>query len=334
MKLATYKDGSRDGQLVVVSRDLTTAHYATGIASRLQQALDDWNFFSPQLQDLYETLNGGKARHAFAFDPAQCMAPLPRAYQWLSGTAYPNHVELVHAAAAQDFCAMTQGGSDDFLGPCDDIRVADEAFGIDFAAALAAVTGDVPLAATPEQGLDAVRLLALVNDISLRELMAEETSRHSGPLQGKPPAAFGPVAVTPDELGDAWRQGRVYLSMQTAWNGRKVGLCDAGPEMRFHFGELIAHAARTRRLRAGAMVGGGPVSNTGSEREGQREWPKGYACIAEKRAMEILRDGAPKTGYMRFGDTIRIEMKGRDGESVFGAIDQKVHVPSSVQHPS
>jgi fumarylacetoacetate (FAA) hydrolase len=330
MKLATYKDGSRDGQLVIVSRDLTTAHYATGVASRLQQALDDWNFFSPQLQDLYETLNGGKARHAFPFDPAQCMAPLPRAYQWLCGAAYLNHVELVHTAKAERFCAMAQGGSDDFLGPRDDIRVADEAFGIDFAAALAAITGDVPLAATPEQGLDAVRLLALVNDISLRELMAEEASRRSGPLQGKPSAAFGPVAVTPDELGEAWQQGRVHLSVQTAWNGRKVGLCDAGQEMRLHFGELIAHAARTRRLRAGSIVGSGPVSNTGSEREGRREWPKGYACIAEKRAMETLQDGTPKTGYMRFGDTIRIEMKGRDGESVFGAIDQKVHIPPGV----
>ena len=331
MKLASYKDGSRDGQLVVVSRDLTTVHYATGIASRLQQALDDWNFISPQLQDLSDTLNHGKARHAFPFDPALCMAPLPRAYQWADGSAYLNHVELVRAARGSEVPEsyfteplMYQGGSDDFLGPRDDIRVASEDFGIDFEAELAVITGDVPLAATPEQGLDAVRLLMLVNDVSLRHLIPDELAKGFGFFHGKPSTTFGPVAVTPDELGEAWIEGRVHLTMQIDWNGRKVGRCDAGPDMRFHFGQLIAHAARTRRLRAGSIIGSGTVSNPGVEKDGRREWPKGYGCIAEKRAMETIQDGAPQTDYMRFGDTVRIEMKGKDGESVFGAIEQTV----------
>jgi len=331
MKLATYKDGSRDGQLVVVSRDLTTAHYATGIGNRLQQALDDWNFIAPQLQDVYEMLNSGKARHPFPFDPAQCMAPLPRAYQWVEGAAYPSQAESARAANPEagpenrpTEPRMRQGGSDDFLGPCDDILVADEAFDIDFGAGLAVVTGDVPQAATPEQGLDAVRLLMLVNAVRLRALIGDQAGPRGDPLQGQPCAAFSPVAVTPDELGQAWQEGRVHLTLQTAWNGRKVGLCDAGAEMHFHFGQLIAHVARTRRLRAGAIVGSGVVGNAGSERDGRREWPKGYGCIADKRAMETLQDGAPQTAYMRFGDTLRIEMKGRDGEPVFGAIEQSV----------
>ena len=332
MKLATYQDGSRDGQLVVVSRDLETAHYATGIAHRLQQALDDWNFIAPQLQDLYETLNGGKARHAFPFDPAQCLAPLPRAYQWCDGSAYLNHVELVRAARGTEVPEsyfkeplMYQGGSDDLQGARAPIRGLDPAWGIDFEAEVAVVTADVPLGATPEQGLDAVRLVMLANDVSLRELIPDELDKGFGFFQGKPATAFSPVAVTPDELGDAWQNGRVHLTLQTTWNGRKVGLCDAGPDMRFSFGDLIAHAAKTRRLSAGTIVGSGTVSNPGVEKDGgRREWPKGYSCIAEKRAMEQLQDGAAKTGYLQPGDTVRIEMKGRDGQSVFGAIEQVV----------
>ena len=332
MKLATYQDGSRDGQLVVVSRDLETAHYATGIAHRLQQALDDWNFIAPQLQDLYETLNGGKARHAFPFDPAQCLAPLPRAYQWCDGSAYLNHVELVRAARGTEVPEsyfkeplMYQGGSDDLQGARAPIRGLDPAWGIDFEAEVAVVTADVPQGATPEQGLDAVRLVMLANDVSLRELIPDELDKGFGFFQGKPATAFSPVAVTPDELGDAWQDGRVHLTLQTTWNGRKVGLCDAGPDMRFSFGDLIAHAAKTRRLSAGTIVGSGTVSNPGVEKDGgRREWPKGYSCIAEKRAMEQLQDGAAKTGYLQPGDTVRIEMKGRDGQSVFGAIEQVV----------
>jgi fumarylacetoacetate (FAA) hydrolase len=331
MKLATYKDGSRDGQLVVVSRDLATAHFATGIATRLQQALDDWNFVAPQLNDLYETLNSGKARHAFAFDAKQCMAPLPRAYQWADGSAYINHVELVRAARGalvpEEFYAdplMYQGGSDDFIGPCDDVLCASEDFGIDFEAEIAVITGDVPMRSTPEQALEGVRLLMLANDVSLRNLIPAELAKGFGFFQSKPATAFSPVAVTPDELGTAWQGGRVHLTLQSTWNGKKVGMCEAGPEMTFHFGQLVAHICKTRNVRAGSIVGSGTVSNKGLEVDGRKDWPKGYSCIAEKRAIETILDGAPKTAFMKFGDTIRIEMKGLDGQSVFGAIDQKI----------
>lgn len=331
MKLATYQDGSRDGQLVVVSRDLAAAHYATGIATHLQQVLDDWNFMAPQLQDLSDALNAGRARHPFAFEPARCMAPLPRAHQRLGGTAYPSHVELVHATGGSDLRAagdadplLSQRASDDLLGARDDIRVSDESFGIDFGGELAAITGDVPLGATPEQGLEAVRLLMLANDVTLRRLIDAERASGQGLVQGKPATAFSAVAVTPDELGDAWRQGRVHLTLHVSWNGHKVGLCETGPEMRFHFGELIAHAARTRRLRAGTIVGSGTVSNQGTRQDGRREWPRGFGCIAEKRAMERIDHGAPSTDYLKHGDTVRIEMKGRDGQPLFGAIEQRV----------
>ncbi|MEY2617557.1 MAG: hypothetical protein RL522_559 [Pseudomonadota bacterium] len=332
MKLATYKDGSRDGQLVVVSRDLSTAHYATGIAERLQQALDDWNFISPQLQDLYDTLHHGKARHAFPFDPARCMAPLPRAYQWADGSAYLNHVELVRAARKSEVPPtfytdplMYQGGSDDFIGPCDDVVVPSEDFGIDFEAEITVITGDVPMSASPDEALEGVRLLMLANDVSLRNLIPDELAKGFGFFQSKPATAFSPVAVTPDELGEAWQGGRVHLTLQSTWNGRRVGLCDAGPEMTFHFGQLIAHICKTRNVRAGSIVGSGTVSNKGVEGKGGRmDWPKGYSCIAEKRAIETIQDGQPSTEFMKFGDTIRIEMKGKDGQSVFGAIDQKI----------
>jgi fumarylacetoacetate (FAA) hydrolase len=335
MKLATYKDGSRDGQLVVVSRDLATAHYATGIAGRLQQVLDDWNFLAPQLQDLYLTLNLGKARHAFPFDPAQCMAPLPRAYQWADCSAYMNHVELVRAARNSEVPTnyyedplVYQGGSDDFLGPCDPARFLSEEWGIDFEAELAVITGDVPMGASPDQALDGVRLLMLANDWSLRALVPGELAKNFGFFQSKPATAFSPVAVTPDELGEAWDKGRAHVVLQSSWNGRKVGMCEAGPEMTFHFGQLIAHIAKTRNVRAGSIVGSGTVSNKGvPDAKGKVDWPKGYSCIAEKRAIETIQDGQPSTGYMRFGDTIRIEAKGKDGQSIFGAIDQAVAGP-------
>ena len=346
MKLATYKDGSRDGQLVVVSRDLTTAHYATGIANTLQQVLDDWNFHSPQLQDLFDALNragdgstgAAQVRHAFKFDPKHCMAPLPRAYQWADGSAYLNHVELVRKARDAEVPAsfytdplMYQGGSDDFLGPCDDIVCASESYGIDFEAEVAVITADVRMGATPAQALESVRLVMLVNDVSLRNLIQPELAKGFGFLQSKPATAFSPVAVTLDELifnGDnTWDQGRVNLTLQSTWNGRKVGQCDAGPEMTFHFGQLIAHLCKTRNVRAGSIIGSGTVSNKGVEIKGRTEWPKGYSCIAEKRAIETLQSGSPATDYMKYGDTIRIEMKGRDGHSLFGAIDQEVVPP-------
>ncbi|MDR6155358.1 fumarylacetoacetate (FAA) hydrolase [Acidovorax delafieldii] len=336
MKLATYKDGSRDGQLVVVSRDLGTAHYATGIASKMQQVLDDWGFLSPQLQDLYDQLNSGRARHAFPFDPAQCMAPLPRAYQWADGSAYINHVELVRKArnseVPESFYTdplMYQGGSDDFIGPCDDVVVPSEAMGIDFEAEIAVITGDVKMGTHADQALDGIRLVMIANDVSLRNLIPAELAKGFGFFQSKPATAFGPVAVTLDELGDAWDHGRVNLTVQSTWNGRKVGMCDAGPEMTFHFGQLIAHIAKTRNVRAGSIVGSGTVSNKGVEQNGRMEWPKGYSCIAEKRCIETIQDGKPSTEFMKFGDTIRIEVKGKDGASIFGAIDQTIAAPAA-----
>ena len=323
MKLATLKDGSRDGQLAVVSRDLASAHFATDIASTLQQVLDDWNFLAPQLEDLYATLNGGKARHAFAFDPRACMAPLPRAHQWLDGSAYLNHVELVRRARGAEVPAsfledplMYQGGSDDFLGPCDDAVFASADWGIDFESEVAVITGDVASGTAADSAIESVRLLMLVNDWSLRHLVPGEMAKGFGFMQSKPATAFGPVAVTPDELGAAWAGGRVHLALESRLNGQRVGLTDAGPEMTFHFGQLIAHVARTRRLRAGSIVGSGTVSN--------KDWSHGVSCIAEKRAIETIEGGAPRTPFMQFGDTIRIEMLGADGSCVFGAIDQRV----------
>ena len=323
MKLATYKDGSRDGQLVVVSRDLAAAHFATGIATRLQHALDDWNFLSPQLEDLYVTLNQGKARHAFEFVPEMCAAPLPRAYQWADGSAFINHVELVRKARNAEVPAsfyedplMYQGGSDDFLGPRDDAAFASLDWGIDFESEVAVITGDVANGATPEQALEGIRLLLLANDWSLRNLIPGELAKGFGFFQSKPATAFSPVAVTPDELGDAWHGGRAHLNVESVWNGKRVGLCNAGEEMTFHFGQLIAHIARTRNVRAGSIVGSGTVSN--------RDWSRGYSCIAEKRCIETIEGGSARTPFMQYGDTIRIEMKGRDGQSIFGAIEQKV----------
>ncbi len=323
MKLATLKDGSRDGQLAVVSRDMATAHFATGIATTLQQVLDDWNFRSPPLEDLYATLNGGKARHAFAFDPRQCMAPLPRAFQWADGSAYLNHVELVRKARNAEMPAtfyedplMYQGGSDDFIGPCDDAVFGSTDWGIDFESEVAVITGDVPMGASPEAALDGVRLLMLVNDWSLRNLIPAELAKGFGFLQGKPATAFGPVAVTPDELGAAWKGGRVHLNVENRWNGRRVGLCNAGPEMLFHFGQLVAHVAKTRNVRAGSVVGSGTISN--------KDWACGVSCIAESRAIETIQGGGPRTAFMQFGDTIRIEMLDDSGHSVFGAIEQRV----------
>ena len=323
MKLATYKDGSRDGQLVVVSRDLSTAHYATGIAGKLQQVLDDWRFMAPQLRDLSELLNSGKARHAFPFDPARCMAPLPRAYQWVSGPAFISHAERLQKAGDAKLPTsryteplMRQGGSDGFIGPCDNVVMASEAFGIDFEAQVAVMTGDVAMGASPEEALDGIRLLMLANDVSLRKLMADEQAKGLGWLQGKPMTAFSPVAITPDEVGDAWRQGRLNLTLQTTWNGRKVGLCEAGTGMTFHFGQLVSHLCKTRPVSAGSIVGSGPVSNT--------DWSQGYSCIAEKRAVESADNGKASTRFMKFGDTLRIEAKGKNGQSVFGAIEQEI----------
>jgi fumarylacetoacetate (FAA) hydrolase len=251
------------------------------------------------------------------------MAPVPRAYQWADGSAFINHVELVRAARKSDVPEtfytdplMYQGGSDDFIGPTDDVVVASEAFGIDFEAEIAVITADVGMGTSAEQAIDGIRLVMLANDVSLRNLIPAELAKGFGFLQSKPATAFSPVAVTTDELGDAWQGGRLHMTLQSTWNGRKVGMCEAGPEMTFHFGQLIAHICKTRNVRAGSVIGSGTVSN--------KDWTHGYSCIAEKRAIETIESGAPVTEFMKFGDTIRIEAKGKDGQSVFGAIEQKV----------
>ena len=314
MKLATLNDGARDGQLAVVARDLKTAHIADGIAPTLQAALDDWHFIAPQLDALYTELNAGRARRAFEFDPARCMAPLPRAYQWASGGAYVNQVEPARPSA--DDPLMYQGGSDDLLGPMDDIVLAHEEWGIDFASGLAVITGDLRMGATPDQAHGQIRLLMLANDVSLHNLIPPELAKGVGFLQSKPATAFSPVAVTPDELGDAWRGGKVHLPLRSTWIGRPVGQPDAGTDMVFNFPQLIAHLCKTRKVRAGSIVGSGMVSN--------KDASKGYSCIAEQRRLEVIEHGEAVTGFMRFGDTIRIEMLDGAGKSIFGAIEQTV----------
>ena len=296
---------------------------ADDIAPTLQRALDDWQFMAPQLIDRYEQLNAGRAQCSFDFDPGNCMAPLPRAYQWADGSAYVNHVELVRRARAADMPdsfwhdpLMYQGGSDDFIGPTDDIVAMSEDWGIDFEGEVAVITDDVRMGSTPQQAAGHIRLLMLVNDVSLRNLIPAELGKGFGFLQAKPASSFSPVAVTPDELGAAWRDGRVHLPLRATWNRVQVGQPDAGTDMVFSFPQLIAHLVKTRNARAGSIVGSGTVSNKDARR--------GYTCIAEKRALEMIDGGAPKTGFMRFGDTIRIEMLDAAGKSVFGAIEQKV----------
>ncbi|MEF9944045.1 MAG: fumarylacetoacetate hydrolase family protein, partial [Burkholderiaceae bacterium] len=298
-------------------------HLATHIAPRLQSVLDDWTFIAPQLQELSTTLNEGRAKHVFAFDPKQCMAPIPRAYQWADGSAYVNHVELVRKARGADMPEsfwtdplMYQGGGDDLLGPCDDIVCASEEFGIDFEGEVAIITGDVVMGAKPAQAANGIRLLMLANDVSLRHLIPAELAKGFGFFQSKPATAFSPVAVTPDELGEAWRDGKVKLTLTVHWNGKKVGQPDAGADMTFNFPQLIAHIAKTRHVRAGSIVGSGTVSNLDRSR--------GYACIAEKRSLEMIEHGAAKTPFMKFGDRVKIEMFDAAGHSVFGAIEQSV----------
>ncbi|HJV76330.1 MAG TPA: fumarylacetoacetate hydrolase family protein [Noviherbaspirillum sp.] len=329
MKLATLKDGTRDGQLAVVSRDLKTAHIADGIAPTLQRALDDWDFIAPQLEQLYELLNTAKPHRSFDFDPKRCMAPLPRAFQWADGSAYVNHVELVRKARNADMPdsfwhepLMYQGGSDDFIGPTDDILLASEEWGIDFEGEVAVITDDVPMGISPERTASHIKLLMLVNDVSLRNLIPAELAKGFGFFQSKPASSFSPVAVTPDELGSAWKDGKVHLPLRASWNGTLVGQPNAGVDMVFSFPQLIAHLAKTRNARAGSIIGSGTVSN--------KDAAKGYTCIAEKRCLEMIADGEAKTPFMKFGDTIRIEMLDANGKSIFGAIDQQV-APSELE---
>jgi fumarylacetoacetate (FAA) hydrolase len=324
MKLATLKDGTRDGRLVVVSRDLSMAMAAEGIAPTLQRALDDWEAVAPALQQVSQRLNGGRAAEAFPFDARNAMAPLPRAYQWVDGSVYKNHGQLMQKAFdvenklpfREDEPLMYQGGSDEFIGPCDDIVTVDEAWGIDFEGEVAAITGDVRMQTSAAQAAGAVRLLMLVNDVSLRNLIMGELAKGFGFYQSKPASSCSPVAVTPDELGSAWRGGLVHLPLLLELNGKPFGRPNAGIGASFSFAELIAHAARTRNLKAGSIVGSGTVSNA--------DPAVGSACIAERRAQERIAHGTPSTPFLGFGDRIRIEMRDAAGQSMFGAIDQKV----------
>ena len=304
MKLATLRDGSRDGQLMVVARDLKTAQLADGIAPTLQAALDDWAFIAPQLEELSGLLNAGRAARSFEFDPAQCMAPLPRAFQWLDASAYLNHVALVRRARGAEMPAsfleeplMYQGGSDDFLGPLDDIVLAHEEWGIDFEAEVAVITGDVPMGATPDQALAQIRLVTLVNDVSLRNLIPDELAKGFGFLQSKPATAFAPVAVTPDELGGAWRDAKLHLPLQVTLNTHAFGQPNAGDDMTFNFAQLVAHVARTRELAAGTIIGSGTVSNKQGSLHGSSiaNGGVGYCCLAEVRMYETIEQGAPVT---------------------------------------
>lgn len=323
MKLATLKEGGRDGTLVVVSRDLTRCQRVPAIARTLQAALDDWATAAPQLAEVAAALENGAARHAEPFDAARCHSPLPRAYQWADGSAYVNHVELVRKARGAtmppEFWTdplMYQGGSDSFVGPRDPIWAADEAWGIDFEAEVAVVTGDVRMGAAPADCRHAIRLLMLVNDVSLRNLIPAELAKGFGFLQSKPATAFSPVAVTPDELGAAWDGGRLHRPLLVQLDGEPFGRPDAGVDMTFDFPQLIAHVAKTRELEAGSIVGSGTVSNV--------DRSTGSGCLAERRCLETIAEGQPRTPYMRFGDVVRIEMLDAEGRSIFGAIEQRV----------
>ncbi|HSX75044.1 MAG TPA: fumarylacetoacetate hydrolase family protein [Shinella sp.] len=332
MKLATLKNSTRDGRLVVVSRDLTRCSEVGHIARTLQDALDDWEHVAPRLERVAEGLETG-SQPATRFHEHDAASPLPRAYQWADGSAYVNHVELVrkarNAEMPESFWTdplMYQGGSDSFLGPRDPIRAADEAFGIDMEGEIAVIVDDVPMGASVETARQAIKLVMLVNDVSLRGLIPGELAKGFGFFQSKPSSAFSPVAVTPDELGGAWDGGRLHLPLLVSLNGKPFGKADAGVDMTFDFAQLVAHAARTRPLVAGSIIGSGTVSNKldGGPGKPVAEGGAGYSCIAEIRTIETITSGAPKTPFLKFGDTVRIEMKDKTGHSIFGAIEQTV----------
>ncbi len=332
MKLATLKDSTRDGRLVVVSKDLTRCSEVGHIARTLQAALDDWEHVGPRLAAVAEGLETG-SQPSIRFHEHDAASPLPRAYQWADGSAYVNHVELVRKARNAEMPAsfwteplMYQGGSDSFLGPRDPIVMADEAYGIDMEAEIAVIVDDVPMAATPDEARAAIRLVMLVNDVSLRGLIPGELAKGFGFFQSKPSSAFSPVAVTPEELGEAWDGGRLHLPLLVDLNGKPFGRANAGIDMTFDFGQLVAHAAKTRPLSAGTIIGSGTVSNKmdGGPGKPVTQGGVGYSCIAEIRMIETIETGTAKTPFMHFGDTVRIEMKDKAGHSIFGAIEQTV----------
>lgn len=332
MKLASLKDG-RDGRLIVVSRDLSRCTAASTVAPTLQAALDDWSAAAPRLIELSSALESGLIPH-MPFDPAKCAAPLPRAYQWLDGSAYVNHVALVRKARGAEMPAsfwtdplMYQGGSDGMLGPCEPVAIEDEAWGIDLEAEVVVVLGDVPMGASRAQTAGAIKLIMLANDVSLRNLTGPELAKGFGFVQSKPATAFTPVAATPDELGAAFDGAKVNLPLLSFVNGKPFGKPIAGNDMTFDFPTLIAHAAKTRALAAGTILGAGTVSNRdadGGPGKAIDEGGLGYSCIAELRTVETLSVGKPATPFLKFGDKVRIEMRDAQGRSIFGAIEQDV----------
>ncbi len=328
MKLASLKAG-RDGELVVVSRDLKTCLPAGGIAPTLQYALDNWDDVAPALAAIADEVEQAGEK----FDEANCASPLPRAYQWVDGSAYVNHVELVRKArgAQMPECFWTdplvyQGGSDSFIGPRDAILAASEDWGIDFEAEVAVITGDVPMGVTAQDAAQYIRLVMIVNDVSLRNLIPAELAKGFGFFQAKPSSAFAPVAVTTDELGEVWQDARVHLPLLSFLNGETFGKPEAGVDMTFDFGQLIAHAAKSRPLAAGSIIGSGTVSNklNGGPGKPIADGGRGYSCIAELRTIEAIESGASKTSFLNFGDRVRIEMLDAGGASIFGAIDHVV----------
>jgi fumarylacetoacetate (FAA) hydrolase len=333
MKLATLKKGGRDGTLVVVNRALTHCRAVPAIARTLQAALDDWAEVEPQLRQIYEALNSGAFSDPDPFDQSACHSPLPRAYQWADGSAYVNHVELVRRARGAELPEsfwtdplIYQGGSDSFVGPRDPVLALSEEWGIDLEAEVAVVTGDVKMGATAEQCAPAIRLLMLVNDVSLRNLIPGELAKGFGFFQSKPASAFSPVAITPDELGADWREGRVHRPLTVHLNGQLFGQPDAGTDMIFNFPQLLAHVSKTREMVAGSIIGSGTVSNKQGGLNGSSiaHGGVGYCCLAEVRMYETIETGKPQTSYLQFGDTVRIEMFDRNGASIFGAIEQRV----------
>ncbi|ATJ81030.1 fumarylacetoacetate hydrolase family protein [Halomonas beimenensis] len=333
MKLATLNTG-RDGELVIVSRDLSRAVRATEIATTLQQAIEHWDELAPRLEERYAELNEGRVEGAFDLEVESLHSPLPRSYHWADGSAYLNHVQLVRQARGAEMPEtfwtdplMYQGGGDSFLAPTEDIEAVSEDHGIDFEGEIAVITDDVPMAVTPEQAAGHIKLIMLVNDVSLRGLIPGELAKGFGFFQAKPASSFSPICVTPDELGDAWKDGRVHLPLTVHLNGEKFGEPEAGPDMIFGFPQLVAHAARTRYLGAGTIIGSGTVSNPdadGGPGKPIKDGGVGYSCLAEVRMVEKILYDEVKTPFMRFGDRVRIEMLDRQGRSIFGAIDQKV----------
>ncbi|WP_217540970.1 fumarylacetoacetate hydrolase family protein [Vibrio metschnikovii] len=333
MKLATLKNDTRDGQLVVVSRDLQRCVVVDHLASTLQQALDDWQKVEGPLQEISQALNAGQLTHTLPFVEDNCASPLPRAFQWADGSAYVNHVQLVRRARGAELPEsfwtdplMYQGGSDSFLGPHEPIPLVDPQWGLDFEAEVAVVTDDVPMGVTAEQAGQHIRLVMLVNDVSLRGLIPNELAKGFGFFQSKPSSAFSPVAVTPDELNAAWDGAKLSLPLLSTYNGQLFGCPNAGVDMTFDFPQLIAHAAKSRPLCSGTIIGSGTVSNKQGTEYGSsiQEGGVGYSCIAELRMIETIRDGQPSTAFMQVGDTIKLEMLNEQGDSVFGAIEQTV----------